>query len=203
MNDDPNDSLTSWLGRLRDGSDAAVQSLHRYVFDTLVGVARRKLNGRELRWADEEDVALSAFHSFCARAAQGGFPALKQRHEVRNLLITMTSRKAGAYLRYHDRQRRGGRKVGGESVLFKPDRSSGGLDNMPGKDETPELAVVIAEECQRLLERLGDDSLSQIAIWKMEGHTDAEIAKKLGVVTRTVERKIARIRAKWEGEGRS
>ena len=64
---------------------------------------------------------------------------------------------------------------------------------MPGHAESPQLAAMIAEECERLLERLGDDSLRQIAIWKMEGHTDGEVATKLGVVTRTVERKLARI----------
>jgi DNA-directed RNA polymerase specialized sigma24 family protein len=52
-----------------------------------------------------------------------------------------------------------------------------------------------------LLDQL-DEPLQQIAIMKMEGYTDGEIAEKLGVVTRTVERKMARIRAKWEAEER-
>jgi DNA-binding CsgD family transcriptional regulator len=39
--------------------------------------------------------------------------------------------------------------------------------------------------------------LAQIAVWKMEGHTDKEVAQQLGCATRTVERKLERIREKW------
>jgi DNA-directed RNA polymerase specialized sigma24 family protein len=181
---------------VRAGNDAAVQSLHRWVYDTLLAVARGKLNGRAPGWADEEDVALSAFRSFCQRAADGQFPALKERQEVRRLLITITSRKANALLRHHNRKRR--RPKTSEDF---GQGTRGGLEDLPGKDQPPELAVVIAEECQRLLDQL-DEPLQQIAIMKMEGYTDGEIAEKLGVVTRTVERKMARIRAKWEAEER-
>jgi DNA-binding CsgD family transcriptional regulator len=40
--------------------------------------------------------------------------------------------------------------------------------------------------------------LRSIARWKMEGHTNAEIAVKLGRLERTVERKLRRIREIWE-----
>jgi hypothetical protein len=74
-----------------------------------------------MRWADEDDVALSAFHSFCARAATGRFPDLKHRYEVRNLLITITSRKANEYLRYHARKRRGGQRFAVISFSPRPE----------------------------------------------------------------------------------
>jgi DNA-directed RNA polymerase specialized sigma24 family protein len=37
-------------------------------------------------------------------------------------------------------------------------------------------------------------------VWKMEGYTVAEIADRLGYVTRTVERKLRLIRAVWAQE---
>jgi DNA-directed RNA polymerase specialized sigma24 family protein len=58
----------------------------------------------------------------------------------------------------------------------------------------------VAEECSRLLDRLGDGSLRQVAIWKMEGFTNAEIAAKLGRSEQTVERRLARIRELWEDD---
>jgi DNA-directed RNA polymerase specialized sigma24 family protein len=41
-----------------------------------------------------------------------------------------------------------------------------------------------------------------VATWKLEGYTDDEIAVRLGCVTRTVERKLARIRKMWTREMR-
>jgi DNA-directed RNA polymerase specialized sigma24 family protein len=56
----------------------------------------------------------------------------------------------------------------------------------------------MADECRRLLELLGDESLRSVALWKMQGYTNAEIAGKLGCVEQTVERKLQRIRRRWE-----
>jgi DNA-directed RNA polymerase specialized sigma24 family protein len=48
---------------------------------------------------------------------------------------------------------------------------------------------------------LEDDELRAIARLKLEGFTNPEIAERLGVVERTVERRLNRIRRQWsEGE---
>jgi DNA-directed RNA polymerase specialized sigma24 family protein len=72
------------------------------------------------------------------------------------------------------------------------------LAGLAGGEPTPEAAAEVAEECGRLLSRLGDGDLRRLAIWKMEGYTNAEIAAKLGKSVPTVERKLARIRQAWE-----
>jgi hypothetical protein len=61
-------SVTQWLGQLQAGDPAAVQPLWERYFQRLVGLARLKLRGAPRRAADEEDVALSAFDSFCRNA---------------------------------------------------------------------------------------------------------------------------------------
>ena len=54
----------------------------------------------------------------------------------------------------------------------------------------------MAEQCEVLLGRL-DGPHRQVALWKMEGLTNAEIAGRLDVTPRTVERKLGRIRTLW------
>jgi DNA-directed RNA polymerase specialized sigma24 family protein len=51
-----------------------------------------------------------------------------------------------------------------------------------------------------LLESLGDAVLRSIAVWKMEGYTNAEIAARLGCVEVTVERRLRLIRDTWARE---
>jgi DNA-directed RNA polymerase specialized sigma24 family protein len=60
--------------------------------------------------------------------------------------------------------------------------------------------VQVVEEYQRLLAALGDDRLRSVAVWKLEGYTNAEIAAKLGRAPSTVERKLRLIRDAWEKE---
>jgi len=84
--------------------------------------------------------------------------------------------------------------------------ASGGVDDLVrapqdavvGREPSPEFAAQVAEECNRMLDLLGDDTLRWIARWKMEGDTHAEVAVKLGCLERTVERKLRTIRDRWE-----
>ncbi len=76
-----------------------------------------------------------------------------------------------------------------------------GFDACVGDDPTPELLATIDEEYQRLMEFLRNDTLRQIATWRMEGDSNKEITERLGTTVRSVERKLNRIREKWsQGE---
>ena len=192
-------SVSQWLDLLRDGDPAAAQRLWELYFHRLVGLARGKLQGQPRRAADEEDVALSAFASFCRNAADGRFPQLADRDDLWRLLVTLTERKALNLVRDERRQKRGGGGVQGESVLRHPDDSTArGLDNCAGPEPTPEFAAQVAEECRRLLGLLPDAEMRAIAVWKMEGETAPEIAARLGCALSTVERRLRLIRQLWQ-----
>jgi hypothetical protein len=64
-------SVTHWLGLLQAGDSDAARPLWQRYFPLLVGHARAALRGRPRGVADEEDVALSAFDSFCRSAERG------------------------------------------------------------------------------------------------------------------------------------
>ena len=67
----PEGSVSRLLEGFKAGDDGAVRSLWDRYCDRLVRLARRKLRNTGRRVADEEDVALSAFHSLC-QGARGG-----------------------------------------------------------------------------------------------------------------------------------
>ena len=71
------------------------------------------------------------------------------------------------------------------------------LHGVGHREPTRAFASQVAEECRRLLSSLGDADLQQIAEWKMEEYTLAEIAARLGCVPRTVRRRLQRIRTIW------
>ena len=69
-----------------------------------------------------------------------------------------------------------------------------------GEEPTPEFAAQVAEQYQRLLDLLGDETLRRVAVWKMEGFTKDEIAARLDCSRRTVARKLETIRIIWSAE---
>src|SRR5438477_6801392 len=105
-------SVSHWISLLKAGDPVAAQRLWEFYFERLVHLARKKLAGAPRRAADEEDVALSAFDSFCRAAQQGKFPRLDDRQDLWQLLVLIATRKA-VNLRQHD----GRRKRGAGAVL--------------------------------------------------------------------------------------
>jgi DNA-directed RNA polymerase specialized sigma24 family protein len=197
MSDDG--SVTRWLGQLQAGEQAAVQRLWERYFRRLVGLARTKLRGGRPRVADEEDVALSAFDSFCRNAEEGRFPQLFDRHGLWRLLVVITARKAAHLLRDEGRHKRGG------GVEFVRDAAGGAdeasvLEQVMCREPDPAFAAQVAEEYRGLLARLGNEELEAVALWRMEGYTVEEIADRLGCVPRSVKRKLRVIRGLWESE---
>jgi DNA-directed RNA polymerase specialized sigma24 family protein len=193
-------SVTYWLAQLRAGDQDAAQPLWERYFQRLVGLARGRLQGAPRRAADEEDVALSAFGSFCRGAEHGRFPRLDDRDDLWRLLVVITARKASHLIRDESRQKRGG---GSGRPAPAGEAAPGELEQIASQEPAPELAAQVAEECQRLLSCLGDGVLRSVAWWKMEGYTNDEIAAQLGCAPRTVERKLQLIRTIWEKEGGS
>jgi DNA-directed RNA polymerase specialized sigma24 family protein len=195
-------SITHWLARLKAGNPAAAQPLWEAYFQQLVRRARPKLTGRARSASDEEDVALSAFDSFCRGAAQGRFPRLDDRNDLWQVLIVLADRKAVNRVRHERRAKRGGGRVRPEGGLPAAGASTGDspLAQVPGAEPTPEFAALVAEEYEWLLDCLGDARLRSVAVWKMEGYTIAEIAARLGCVPRTVDRHLQLIRDIWEEE---
>jgi DNA-directed RNA polymerase specialized sigma24 family protein len=198
------DEVTRWLAQLGGGDPGAAQALWENYFAKLVRFARRKLRDVPHRTFDEEDVALSALFSFCRGMEEGRFDQLADRDELWKLLITITARKICAQQRHALRSKRGGGHVRGESVFCRADgreEAEAGIADVLGSEPTPELANMLVENTQQLLDSLQDESLAQIARMKLEGWPNDEIARELGCVRRTVERKIERIREKWAKRG--
>ncbi len=198
MNTD--DEITLWLESLKEGDDRAADVLWKSYFEQLLRLARAKLSGISRRERDEEDVAISAMDSFFRGAKAGRFSNLSGRNDLWRLLVTITARKAALEARRQTRQKRGGGKVRGESVFAQRDGDHGmGIQQVLGRTPSPELANIMAETCERLFLLLNDATLTNVALLKMEGHTNEEISRQLDCTVRTVERKVERIRQKWAG----
>ncbi len=193
-------SVTIWLDGVKAGDDQAIRKVWDLYFQRLVRVAAKKLPSHARRDVDEEDVALSAFRTFCDRVGRGEFPRLNDRDELWRLLVVITRRKVITVTRKRASQKRGGGKVVGESALLEgPDEGEQGLAQFLDHEPSPELAVQLAEDYKCLMEALGSHTLRTVALMRLEGHKAEEIGRRLVMSSRSVERKLRLIRTIWEG----
>ena len=193
-------SVTTWIEQLRAGNRAAAQHLWDRYFRRLVDLARTRLRGVPRGAADEEDVALCAFDSFCRGLERGRFPLLDGRDDLWALLMVITARKAIDLRQREGRQKRGGGRVGGESVLDEllgDEDGARGISQKVGKEPTPEIAAQVAEQFRVLLALLPNEEVRSVALRKMEGYTHDEIAAAIGCAVVTVGRRVELIRSVW------
>jgi RNA polymerase sigma factor (sigma-70 family) len=195
------ETVTQWIDQIKTGDAEAAQRLWESYFQEMVEVARRKLQGAPRAVADEEDVALSAFKSFCLGAKNGRFSQVTDRENLWPLLVAITSHKSVDLIRRENRKKRGG--SGTSETDSKRIKQSFPVDfeAIIQQQPSPEFTVQLAEELDRLLvllDKTGDSTLRQVALAKMDGETTTEIAEQLGCARRTVERKLQLITRLWQ-----
>ena len=183
-------SVTLFLRRLKGGERDALQPIWERYFQRLIGLARSKLRKSPRLAASDEDVALSAIDTFVHAVERGSFPVLHDRNDLWQILVMLTHRKIHRLFRSNALP-----TVDGEYA-------SEILSEALSEEPTPEDAAIFAEAYKRRLAQLDGANLRKVAIWKLDGLTNEEIAKELGCATRTVERKLRSIRKIWEKEDR-
>lgn len=194
-------SVTRWLFALRNGNSEAARQLWERYFIKVLRLARRKLGGRARAIAfDEEDVAAGVLGDLLVKLQRGGFCDLSNRNELWHLLVAITYRKAAVAARRENALKRGGGQLRLESELAAFGRA--GLDDLAGRDLAVEVQDVMSGQCRMLIESLKDQNLEKIALWKLAGHSNEEIAAKQGCTRVTIQRKLQLIRKIWDAEAK-
>lgn len=193
------EAITQWLNDLKEGDRGTVQRLWEKYFHRLVILAKNQLQGLPRNMADEEDVALSAFKSFCLGAEQKRFPKLADRDDLWQILVMLTRNKSINLLQHATRKKRNVNRLASPEVLSEGG-SNGFLQLIKSSEPDPQFVAEMAEECHRLLELLPDEQLRMIAVHKMEGFTNQEISRILDTSLPTVERRLKRVRMLWSQE---
>jgi DNA-directed RNA polymerase specialized sigma24 family protein len=178
-------SITCWLGTLCDDEETASGKLWDRLQRRLLRLARRALADVSRGMCDEEDIALAAFVDFFRGVKVGAFPELANRNDLWRLLVRITYRRAADYQRTQEN------RLLKSGVWKRHD-----LDDrvLAASNATTQEAVDLKDWLDTLLKRLDDENLCQVALLKLEGYTNREIARLSGSSLRTVERRIALVR---------
>jgi len=193
-------SVTQLVGDLRSDDSSvrnrAAQLIWDRYFRNLLELARNNLNLRIRRRVDEEDVLQSMYKSFCLRQERGEYD-LANRDALWKLLVTITLNKTRDVAKDQGREKRDIAREESIAGDRETDSAPWELEQMEAAGPSPEEAAVLNEALARRLQALADPELRQIAVAKLEGWTNAEIAGQLNYTERTIERRLKRIRRAW------
>jgi DNA-directed RNA polymerase specialized sigma24 family protein len=196
-------SVTLCVQQLRSSDSRERDEAARVIWERfgprLQALVRRHLDNRIRRREDEQDILQSMYASFCLGQLEGkASPA--SREELWKLLVRITMCKVVNTAHRHHAARRDVRRERTES----PERNPAGslfpnwmLEHVDQAKPSHEEMVAVLEEVERLLQGLNEE-MRRIVLWKLDGFTNAEIAKMIGRTVRSVELKMQLIRKRVE-----
>jgi len=179
--------VTTLIARFKVGSHSAYRTLFQTFFPGQVAAARRRLDVGGL--ADAEDVALSVFHSLWREVADGRpiGDRLTGRESLLRTLALLTGQKVRRARRHDRREKRDSRRtVHGAEIVDLADPA-----------QLPEWRACFRETWVDLTDSLTPFQRAIVEL-KLAGHTNADIAARVGRSERTVERQLSEIRSRWE-----
>lgn len=179
-------SVSERIEALKRGNENAMSALWNRFSSAVKCLVRRRLAGSERTVADEEDVALSAFHCFCKGAKEGRFAELAHRDELWKLLLTIASQKVIDHKRFYSAKRRASRTA----ALTNLDQIASYLDN-------PEMIAALQDESRHMIDILSP-ALRSVAKLRLEGRSNDEISACVGISRRSVTRKVQLICTLWK-----
>jgi RNA polymerase sigma-70 factor (ECF subfamily) len=166
--------------------DAARQLFDRYV-DRLVALARRRIGSRLASRVDPEDVVQSVFRTVFGRLREGQFH-IEEQDDLCKLLMRVTVHKVLRQVEYHGAAKR---DAGLEAAQGEGPQER--VLELLDREPPPETVVAFLDELEHFLTRLGPLE-RQVVELRLQGHSNEDVARQLGVVDRRVRRIVERVR---------
>jgi RNA polymerase sigma-70 factor (ECF subfamily) len=188
----PDDRILVELWRAGD-QDAAKKLFDSYV-ERLVALARRRISVRLAGRVDPEDVVQSVFRTFFHRVKEGQFK-IDEQDDLCKLLMRITVHKTLRKVAFHKAAKRNLNVEMGQGA--EPQEQ---LQQLLDREPTPEEAVTFLDQLEHFLSQLKPLE-RQVVEMRLQGCSNEEIEKKLGIYDRKIRRYIEHVRALAEQEG--
>jgi DNA-directed RNA polymerase specialized sigma24 family protein len=185
-------SVTNWMLLLKSGDEDAAQRIWERYFERMCDLARKKLGTDARRAQDEQDVTASAIFALYQGAVEDRFRKFENRDDLWQVLSMIVARKAS-----NVRRSVAVRNETGECDLGPSGNDSRILQNWLSSEPTPDSLDSFDVHCQELLDQL-DDKIREVALLRLSGFSNAEIAQMRKRSVSTIERYLQIIRQTWE-----
>lgn len=182
--------FTTIFQRIKGGDDDAFTELYQTLKERLKEVAQRKIKiiGAPTQATDEDDIVDSVFMRFRKRAMGDYFSDYSDRKALWFLLVKITHDRVIGLARYE-----------GSAKRDKSRTASLEGNTIESFQQSADALVQLQDTLRFLLENLENDKfrLREIAGYVLQEYPKPEIAERIGISTRTVERRIELLKKRW------
>jgi DNA-directed RNA polymerase specialized sigma24 family protein len=175
---------------LTTSDPAEIQQLWEHFFQRLVELIRKQSQSVSGSLANETGTLQDLLDSLNRAVECGRFPQLCDRNSLWRFLLIITALNVPDLKAQGKVTLRDAGWPGEESVFAE----------IVGQEPMPEFAAQLVKQSERLVRRLGNLKLRSIAVWKLQGYTDDQIAAEFGTTSRLVRSRLERIWAIWSEE---
>lgn len=186
-------SFVELLERLRAGDPDASEQIYALYIRRLIGLARKRMEGRLLQKEAPEDIAASAIKSFFLRDQVKPFPRLSSWDSLWRLLATITRRKCGHRDEYYFAAKR---DLHREASPTPTDDSAIGIEGI-ARDPSPAEVTEFEDTLRHLLQGL-DEREQDIVRFTLEGFTVREIHERIHRSEHLIRAVLKKVRSRWE-----
>lgn len=183
-------SVSHWIGRLKNGKDSAARNIWQRYRGRLQSLAGYELGNSPRAVSDDEDVVIRAFEAFLRRTREGAYGNMQTRDDLWRLLVAITRSYARKQSRFLGRLRR-------RMIVKDPQANEEILRQLASDDPTPDVLASVSESLRMLIDKLQDPDLQEVAMGRLNGLTNEEIAAQQNRSVRTIERRLGLIRIVW------
>ena len=180
--------ITHWLSRARDGDVFGFEKLFEFYICRLRSFLRQRLTDQDRAEGFEDDLAIESMAAIWEDLTAGRFGHVKNREEFWFAMMRVAMSRAMDRRRYLRRKKR----------LFKVMEAIEKYFNFCVEPNAHEDAFDFLEVWEGFTKSLPDDQYREIIRLKMDGLDAEAIAEMLDVVPRTIFRKQAIMKNRWE-----
>lgn len=193
----PPGSVTNWLRAIETGDNDAAQQLWNRYSAEMHGVAQRRMRRLKPKdILDEDDIVSGAFAAICLAARKGLLVKVGNRNELWGLMIVIIHRKVGQREEYVSAAKRDALQT--VSQVDRLQDFGSRLERLAAADSGVLSQLIQVEAADVLLRKLDDPDHRAVAVLKLAGYTNDEIATELGYARRTIQRMLSLIKTCWE-----
>ncbi len=179
--------ITACLLRVRSGSTDAFVILFNFYIQRLRGYVVGRLSDRDRGEGIEDDLSVETMYCLWFDLSGGRFSKVNNRDELWYAIMRIAKSRMIDRHRYLSRIRRAAIKTISLSSLVIGSKTQSEIDQF-----------IIYDAWKLFTESLEDQQLKELVRMKMDGLSSDVVAEQLGLVPRTVQRKLKIIRELWE-----
>lgn len=180
--------ITRWLSRARDDDEFAFEKLFGFYIGHLREFLRHRLTAQDRAEGFEEDLASESMAAIWEDLTAGRFGHVKDREEFWFAMMRVAMSRAMDRRRYLRRKKR----------LFKVIEAIETYFDFCVEPSADEDTFDFLEVWEGFTKALPDDQYREIIQLKMDGLDVEAIAEMIDVVPRTIFRKLAIMKNRWE-----